>query len=59
MYHETGESLECTWDADGWADFDEDTLSGVDVDLKFSGFVDRRIEESKETLQIINAGLDD
>jgi hypothetical protein len=48
--HETGESLECTWDADGGADFDEDALGRVDVDLKLTSLVDRRVEEGKETL---------
>jgi hypothetical protein len=48
--HETSESLECSWDADGWADFDENALGRVDVDLKLASLVDRRVEEGKETL---------
>lgn len=48
--HETCESLECTRNSDSGADFNEDSLGGVDVDLKFSGLVDRRIQESKEAL---------
>jgi len=51
LNHETGESLEGTRDADCRADFDEDTLSGVDVDLEFSCLVDRRVEEGKKTLR--------
>ena len=50
MDHETCESLECTRNSDSGADFNEDSLGGVDVDLKFSGLVDRRIQESKEAL---------
>jgi hypothetical protein len=49
--HETGESLECSWDADGWADLNKNTLGSVDVDLELAGLVDRRIEEGKETLR--------
>jgi hypothetical protein len=52
--HETSKSFEGTRNSDSWADFDEDSFGGVDVDLKFSGFVDRGIEESKETLWNIN-----
>jgi hypothetical protein len=52
--HETSESLEGTWDSDGWADFDENPLGGVDVDLKFACLIDRRVEEGKETLRIVS-----
>ena len=31
----------------GWADFDENALGGVDVDLKFAGFIDGGIEEGQ------------
>lgn len=31
--HKTGESLECTRDTDGWADLDEYTFGGMNVDL--------------------------
>jgi hypothetical protein len=48
--HETSESLEGTWDSDGWADFNENPLGGVDVDLKFACLIDRRVEEGKEAL---------
>jgi hypothetical protein len=52
--HETSKSLECTWDSDGRAYFDQDTFGGVDVDLKLSSLVDRGVEEGKETLQIVS-----
>ena len=48
--HKTSESLEGTWDSDGWADFDENTPGGVDVDLKLACLIDRRVEEGKEAL---------
>jgi len=56
--HETSKSLECTWDADGWAHFDQDTFSGVDVNLKLSRLVDWGVEEGKETLQTISIHCD-
>jgi hypothetical protein len=52
--HETSESLECAWDADGWADFNENTLGRVDVDLKLAGLIDRRVEEGKQTLRMVS-----
>lgn len=54
MNHQTSESLECTWDSDCWAYFDQNTLSGVDVNLQFSGLVDWRVEEGKQTLKIVS-----
>jgi hypothetical protein len=56
--HKTSESLEGTWDSDGWADFDENTPGGVDVDLKLACLIDRRIEESKETLGLVSTRCD-
>lgn len=50
MDHETSESFERTGNSDTRADFNEDSFGGVDVNLQLSGFVDRRIEQSKETL---------
>jgi hypothetical protein len=50
LYHETSKSLECSGNADSWADPDEDVFGGVDVDLKPAGFVDRRVEEGEEAL---------
>lgn len=58
MDHEAGESLECSWDADGWADLNKDTLGSVDVDLELAGLVDRRVEEGKETLPIVSRHCD-
>ena len=52
--HETSKSLEGTGNSDTRADLDEDAFGGVDIDLKLSGLIDRRIEESKETLRNIN-----
>jgi hypothetical protein len=52
--HEARESLEGTRNSDGRADFDEDSFGSMDVDLKFSGFVDRGIEESEKTLWNVN-----
>ena len=49
--HKTGESLEGTWNTDGWADLDENTFGGMDVDLQLSGLVDRRVEQGKEALE--------
>lgn len=48
--HQASETLEGTWDSDGGANFDEDAFGGVNVDLQLAGFVNRRIEEGKETL---------
>ena len=45
LYHQAGETLEGSRDADAGADFDEDAFGGVDVDLEFAGFVDGRVEE--------------
>lgn len=33
LTHQTGETLECTWDSDTWVDLDKNTLGGVDVNL--------------------------
>lgn len=48
--HETGETLEGSGDANGGADFDEDTFGGGDVDLEFASFVDRGVEKGEKTL---------
>lgn len=45
--HETSESLECTWYTDRGADFDEDALCGMNVDLELSSLVDWGIEQSE------------
>lgn len=43
--HEPCETLEGTWNADSRADFDQNTLGGVNVDLQLACFVDGRVEE--------------
>lgn len=48
--HQTSESFEGTWYPDRWAHLDEDSFGGVDVDLKLSCLVDRRVKEGKKTL---------
>ena len=48
--HETCKPFEGSRDADGWVDFDQDAFGGVNVNLKLAGFVDWRVEESKEAL---------
>lgn len=50
LNHETGETLEGSGDADGGADFDEDTFGGGDVDLEFAGLVDGGVEKGEKTL---------
>ena len=50
--HQTGEALEGTGNADGRADFDQDTLCCVNVNLKFAGLVERRVEEGEQTLRV-------
>lgn len=52
LNHQTGEALERTGNADGRADFDQDTLCCVNVDLKLASLVERRVEEGKKTLRI-------
>lgn len=51
LYHETGETLECTRDADSGGDFDEDAFGGCDVDLEEAGFVDWGVKEGEKTLK--------
>lgn len=52
LNHEASEALEGTWYADCRADFDEDSFGGVNVNLKLSGFVYRRVEKSKQALSV-------
>jgi len=56
--HETSKSFESTRNSNSWADFDEDSFGGVDVDLKFACLVDWRVEEGKETLRIVSICCD-
>ena len=48
--HETSKSLECPGYSNGWGNFDQDALGGVDVYLEFSCFIDRGVEEGKQAL---------
>ena len=50
LNHQACKSLEGSRYADGRANLDEDAFGGVDVDLKFPSFVDRRIEKSEKAL---------
>lgn len=50
LHHQASKALECTGDAHGGADPDEDVLCSLDVDLELASLVDRRVEESKQTL---------
>ena len=50
LHHQTSKSLESSGNADRWADLDEDTLGGGNVDLQLSGLVDGGIKEGKKTL---------
>jgi hypothetical protein len=52
LHHETGEALEGTGDANGGVYLNEDTLGRVDIDLELPDFVDGRVEESEEALQV-------
>lgn len=44
LHHQTGESLEGSGNTDSGADFDEDALGGVYVDLQLASLVDGRIK---------------
>lgn len=50
LNHQAGKPLECTWNAHGGVDFDQDAFGGMDVDLQFSSFVDGGIEEGQKAL---------
>lgn len=49
--HQTSETLEGTGNANGGADFDQDTLGCVNVDLELAGLVERRVKKSEKTLR--------
>jgi hypothetical protein len=51
LHHETRESLEGTWYPYGGADLNEDSFGGVNINLKLSSLINRRIEEGKEALR--------
>ena len=48
--HQAGETLECSRNTDRRRDFDEHTLSGLNVDLELPGLVNGRVEEGEQTL---------
>lgn len=52
--HQTGEPLECSRNADGRIDFDQDTLGGVNENLEPTGLVHGGIEESEQTLRKVS-----
>lgn len=45
LNHETGKTFKGSGNTDGWADLNENTLGGRDVDLKETSLVNRRVEE--------------
>lgn len=55
LHHQAGEALECTRDADGRRDLDQNIFRRQDVDLELASFVDRRIEEGEEALYPVSA----
>ena len=57
--HQTTETFECAGDANMRVDLDQDTASSVNINLEKTSFVQRRIEESKETLKIDVSQLND
>ena len=48
--HQAREALERPRNPHGRVHFDEDTFSGVDIHLKKSSFVQRRVQQGKKTL---------
>jgi len=56
--HETRKSLECTWNTDGGADFDEDSFGGVNIDLQTTSFVDGRVQKCKQALERVSDASD-
>jgi hypothetical protein len=58
LHHETSKALESSGNADCRADPNKHVLVGLNVNLELARLVDRRIEESKETLRRHVSGLD-
>lgn len=50
--HQATKPLERPRDPDRRVHFDQDALGGVDIDLKASCLVERRVEQSQEALQM-------
>lgn len=53
LHHQSGEPLECARDAHRGADFNQDALGGMDIDLQLSRLVDGRIEQREKTLYFV------
>lgn len=58
LNHQTGKALECTRDANRRRDLDQDTLGGMNVDLKLAGLVDGGVEQGQEALVSMVSMLD-
>lgn len=54
LNHQTGEPLECSRDANGRIDFDQNALGGVDENLEPTGLVHGGIEKSEQTLRRVS-----
>lgn len=52
LNHKTCKPLEGTWDAHSRRNFDQYTFRSVNVYLEFASFVDWRIQQGEETLEI-------
>jgi len=50
LNHETSETFKRSGNTDSRVDFDKNSFRGLDIHLEFARFIDRRIEESEETL---------
>ena len=50
LNHQTSEALERTGNADGGVHFDQNTLGGVNEDLKATSLVHGRVEKSEKAL---------
>lgn len=50
LHHQTSESLECSRNADCWADADQHILRRLNVDLELARLVDWRVEQGEKTL---------
>ena len=50
--HQSSKSLERSGYPDCWADFDQNALGGMNVNLKLAGLVNGGVEQSKQTLDV-------
>lgn len=53
LTHEAAKPLECPWDTYMGIDLDEDTACSMDVYLKETCLIERRVKESEKTLEPI------